>query len=152
MTNAKPTHDPIVTNGEIVCSMPGETQALGARFATALARGAVISLEGTLGAGKTQFVKGFVAALGYSGDVSSPTFSLVHEYDAPAGIVAHFDWYRLETAAEVVGLGWDDYLAGDETLLVEWGDRFPELLPPGAWRVRFEIRDASREVRWESAA
>jgi tRNA threonylcarbamoyladenosine biosynthesis protein TsaE len=107
----------------------------------------VLSLEGTLGAGKTQFVKGFAAALGYEGEVSSPTFTLVHEYACRVPVV-HFDWYRLEDAAEVTGLGWDDYLAGGETLLVEWGDRFPELLPGGAWRVSFEIRGTGRLVKW----
>jgi tRNA threonylcarbamoyladenosine biosynthesis protein TsaE len=112
--------------------------------------GAAVSLEGPLGAGKTQFVKGFVAARGHAGEVSSPTFTLVHEY--VDGAIAHFDWYRLDEAAEVIGLGWDDYLADGGTLLVEWGDKFPELLPAGAWRVRFEIQDDARLVRWERMA
>ncbi len=139
------------TPGEAVCATPGETQALGARFAAALEEGAVLSLEGTLGAGKTQFVKGFAAALGHEGEVSSPTFTLVHEYAARVAMV-HFDWYRLEEAADVIGLGWDDYLAGGETLLVEWGDKFPELLPPGVWRLRFEIEGEGRVVKWERTA
>jgi len=150
MTNAKPPGDRIVTKGEAECASPEETRALGARLGGGVAPGAVISLEGPLGAGKTQFVKGFAAALGHAGEVSSPTFTLVHEY--AGGAVAHFDWYRLESAEEVVGIGWDDYLAGGGTLLVEWGDRFPELLPAGAWRVRFEIRGDARVVRWERAA
>ena len=136
--------------GSDACATPGDTQALGARFAAALEPGAVISLEGTLGAGKTQFVKGFAAALGHEGEVSSPTFTLVHEYAGRAPVV-HFDWYRLDDEAEVLGLGWDDYLAGGETLLVEWGDKFPELLPAGAWRVQFEIeiQGTGRLVKWE---
>jgi tRNA threonylcarbamoyladenosine biosynthesis protein TsaE len=64
----------------------------------------------------------------------------------------HFDWYRLEDATEVFGLGWDDYLAGGETLLVEWGDKFPELLPADAWRVRFEIQGPARLVKWGRGA
>ncbi|MGH8048737.1 MAG: tRNA (adenosine(37)-N6)-threonylcarbamoyltransferase complex ATPase subunit type 1 TsaE [Chthoniobacterales bacterium] len=148
MTNAKPSDGGTVT--EAVCASPAETQALGARFAGQLESGAVVSLEGPLGAGKTQFAKGFAAALGHSGEVNSPTFTLVHEY--ADGAVAHFDWYRLEEAADVAGLGWDDYLAGGGTLLIEWGDKFSELLPAGAWRVRFEIQGDARLVRWERTA
>jgi tRNA threonylcarbamoyladenosine biosynthesis protein TsaE len=159
MTNAKPPDEGTGTSGtavshpsrgEAVCASPEETRTLGARFAAGLESGAVVSLEGTLGAGKTQFVKGFAAALGHADEVSSPTFTLVHEY--ADGAVAHFDWYRLDDAAEVTGLGWDDYLASGDTLLVEWGDKFPELLPAGAWRVRFEIRGDSRAVSWERNA
>lgn len=145
MTNAKPAGNGIETNAA-TCATPEETAALGARFAAGLPASAVVSLEGPLGAGKTQFVKGFLAGRGFGGDVSSPTFTLVHEYGPD---VAHFDWYRLETAADVIGLGWDDYLDGGGTLLVEWGDRFPELLPAGAWRVRFSIRETVRDVTWE---
>jgi tRNA threonylcarbamoyladenosine biosynthesis protein TsaE len=148
MTNAKPDGDDPGTRGEAACATAAETQALGARFARALPPGAVLSLEGPLGAGKTQFAKGFAAARGFDGEVSSPTFTLVHEYDG----VAHFDWYRLAAADEVTGLGWDDYLDGGETLLVEWGDRFPELLPPGAWRLRFASQGEARVVRWEKVS
>ena len=169
MTNAKPPGDGSETSGTAaerprfggefllrtpfaVCSTPEETRALGARFAGELPAGAVVSLEGPLGAGKTQFVKGFASAQGHGGEVSSPTFTLVHEYAGGARPLVHFDWYRLDEAGEVAGLGWDDYLESGETLLVEWGDRFPELLPPGAWRVRFEIRDSARAVEWERIA
>lgn len=152
MTNAKPSGDWIVTKGEVLCGSPAETQALGARFAGVLSPGAVVSLEGPLGAGKTQFVKGFATALGHEGEVSSPTFTLVHEYAGGSVPVVHFDWYRLGEESEVIGLGWDDYLAGDETLLVEWGDKFTTLLPAGALRLRFEILDSSRIVKWESVS
>ncbi len=143
MTNAKPTGDDLVT-GSARCATPGETQALGAWFAARVPADAVLSLEGPLGAGKTQFVKGFVAARGHAGGVSSPTFTLVHEY----GAVAHFDWYRLEAPGDVAALGWDDYLDGGGTLLVEWGDRFPEQLPAGAWRLRFAVDGEAREIAW----
>jgi tRNA threonylcarbamoyladenosine biosynthesis protein TsaE len=126
--------------------------ALGARFAAEAGAGAVISLEGPLGAGKTQFVKGFAAAAGHAGEVSSPTFTLVHEYAGGREPIVHFDWYRLDEAAEVLGLGWEDYLSSGETLLVEWGDKFPELLPAGAWRVKFQINGEARTVRWERLA
>jgi len=152
MTNGKPPGDGFVKYGEAECASPQATQALGARFAGVLAPGAILSLEGPLGAGKTQFVKGFAAALGHAGEVSSPTFTLVHEYGGGRVPLVHFDWYRLEAAAEVLGLGWDDYLGGGETLLVEWGDKFPELMPQGVWRLRFDVAGSSRVVRWEHVA
>jgi tRNA threonylcarbamoyladenosine biosynthesis protein TsaE len=154
MTNGKPAEEGREAHGsaflsvmDVVCATPEETQALGGRFAREGGWGAVISLEGPLGAGKTQFAKGFAAARGHAGDVSSPTFTLVHEY--AGGTIAHFDWYRLEAPADVLALGWDDYLADGAALLVEWGDRFPELLPAGAWRVRFVIDGDARRIRWE---
>ncbi len=149
MTNAKPDDHAPETFGEANCATAEETQALGARFARALEAGAVLSLEGPLGAGKTQFAKGFAGALGHEGEVSSPTFTLVHEYTGGRWPVVHFDWYRLEDAAEVEGLGWEDYLESGETLLVEWGDRFPDLLPPGGWRLQFSVDGEGRRVQWE---
>ncbi len=151
MTNAKPPRDGFVAH-EVACANEEATRALGARFAAGCRAGITLSLEGPLGAGKTQFVKGFVAALGHVGEVSSPTFTLVHEYGGGRGPVIHFDWYRLDDAAEIDGLGWDDYLAGGETLLVEWGDRFADRLPADALRLRFEVRGGARIVRWESAS
>jgi tRNA threonylcarbamoyladenosine biosynthesis protein TsaE len=152
MTNAKPDDPVPEIIGEALCATPEETQALGARFGRALEAGAVLSLEGPLGAGKTQFAKGFAEALGHTGEVSSPTFTLVHEYAGGRWPVVHFDWYRLEEATEVTGLGWDDYLDGGETLLIEWGDRFPELLPADAWRLRFAVAGDGRSIQWERGA
>jgi tRNA threonylcarbamoyladenosine biosynthesis protein TsaE len=144
-----PGRDALLRVPFLLCASPEETQALGVRFAAALEQGAVLSLEGPLGAGKTQFVKGFATALGHAGEVSSPTFTLVHEYMGGKSPLVHFDWYRLDEINGVIGLGWDDYLTCGETLLVEWGDKFVELLPAGTWRVRFEIRDTARFVKWE---
>lgn len=141
MTNGKPQWDAI-------CSSPEETRAFGGRIAEQLEPGGVISLEGPLGAGKTQLVKGIAEALGHHGEVSSPTFTLVHEYCGGRVPIAHFDWYRLKSADEVLGLGWDDYLSDDMLVLVEWGDRFPGLLPPDARRLVVEIDGNARRIRW----
>ncbi|MEI7957131.1 MAG: tRNA (adenosine(37)-N6)-threonylcarbamoyltransferase complex ATPase subunit type 1 TsaE [Verrucomicrobiota bacterium] len=118
------------------------------RDAAADARtGSVIALVGGLGAGKTHWTKGMVAALGCPLDVTSPTFSLVHEYRGGRLDVFHFDFYRLESAAEVLALGWDEYLDTAGIIVVEWADKFPELLPPDAIWWRFTVEpDESRTV------
>ena len=120
------------------------TVAWGRSLASSLRAGDVIALVGNLGAGKTHATKGIVAGLGAASDVSSPTFTLVHEYTRGCRLpVYHFDWYRLDAPAELLAVGWDDYLdEADGVLLVEWADKFPDLLPPDAVWWRFEI-DAS---------
>ena len=107
------------------------TAAAGAECARRARGGDVFALTGDLGAGKTQFVKGFVAGMGSDADVTSPTFTLIHEYSGGRLPVYHFDFYRLETADEVARLGLDEYLFGDGACVIEWADRFPELLPRG---------------------
>ncbi len=111
----------------------------GRRFAEALGSGAVIGLDGDLGAGKTHFCKGLVAGLGSGDLVTSPTFALVHEYRGGRLPVFHFDWYRLETAAELDQIGWDEYLDENGVILVEWAGKFPGFLPPTSLRLRFSI-------------
>ena len=122
----------------------------GEEVASSLETGDVIALVGQLGAGKTHFTKGVVTGLGGDPEtVTSPTFTLVNEYFEGCRIpVFHFDFYRMEGAGEVLGIGWEDYLDESEgILLVEWADKFPELLPPGTKWYRFSIRDdGSREA------
>jgi len=124
-----------------------ETIALGRQLGTELA-GGVVLLIGDLGAGKTTLAKGIVE--GRNGtpanEVSSPTFTLIHQYgdDAP---VYHIDLYRLDEAREVESLGLDDLFASESLILLEWAERFPALLP----RQRIEIRlralpDDTREI------
>jgi len=132
-----------------------ETIALGRRIAATLPAGAVVLLIGNLGAGKTTLAKGIVEGLGAasSDEVSSPTFTLVHEY---GGRVYHVDLYRLETRAEVETLGLDDLLDSGAVIVVEWGERFPELWPSRRIEIRLEGADGDRriEVRggWEPSA
>lgn len=119
------------------------------RAAAAVVRpGSVIALIGGLGAGKTHWTKGFVAGLGSNAEVTSPTFGLVHEYPGGRMPVFHWDFYRLESAGELIALGWDEYLESDGVIIAEWGDRFPELLPQETIRLVFSIEaDDSRIVR-----
>ncbi len=107
------------------------TLAAGAELAAELRAGDVVALTGGLGAGKTHFTKGLVAGLGGGDDVTSPTFTLVHEYRGGRLPVFHFDFYRMESAAEVIGIGWDEYLEAGGICVIEWADRFSALLPAG---------------------
>jgi tRNA threonylcarbamoyladenosine biosynthesis protein TsaE len=108
-----------------------ETIALGEQIAARLPRRAVVLLIGNLGAGKTTLAKGIVKGLGAAepDEVSSPTFTLIHEYGSPTRVY-HVDLYRLEKAREVEALGLDEIFERDAVVLIEWGERFPELLPP----------------------
>lgn len=114
--------------------------------------GTVIALIGGLGTGKTHWTQGFVAGLGSAVEVTSPTFGLVHEYPGGRLPIFHLDFYRLKNADELIGLGWDEYLEAEGVVIAEWGDRFPEVLPPKTLRLVFSIEsDSSRTVRQEMA-
>ena len=107
-----------------------ETIALGEELAARLAPGSVVLLIGNLGAGKTTLAKGIVRGLGAANadEVSSPTFTLIHEYGDPVRVY-HIDLYRLDTAREAAALGLGELCGGEAVALVEWGERFPELWP-----------------------
>ncbi len=116
---------------------PDETQALGERLGRALAAGDVVALAGQLGAGKTAFVQGLARGLGVRGRVSSPTFTSVNEHEGRVPLF-HVDFYRLESAAELDHIGFEDYFTRGGVVVVEWADRFPAALP----RERLEVRIA----------
>jgi tRNA threonylcarbamoyladenosine biosynthesis protein TsaE len=125
-----------------------ETIAAGREYGQNARKGDVLALIGDLGAGKTQFVKGFVAGLGSSAEVTSPTFVLVHEYEDGRLPVYHFDFYRLENSDAVLRLGFDDYIFGEGVSLIEWADRYPDLIPKEAKWVSFELKgENSRMIR-----
>jgi tRNA threonylcarbamoyladenosine biosynthesis protein TsaE len=107
-----------------------ETRALGSSIAKMLPDRGVVLLIGELGAGKTTLAQGIVEGRGVASakDVSSPTFTLIHEYGEPVGVY-HMDLYRLNTLDEARRLGLEDVLEQPVLVLVEWGERFPELLP-----------------------
>jgi tRNA threonylcarbamoyladenosine biosynthesis protein TsaE len=119
-----------------------ETQALGRELAVFLPEQGLVLLIGNLGAGKTTLVKGIVEQRGAASadDVSSPTYTLIHPYGDPVRIY-HVDLYRLDTAEEVRGIGIDDLLDSDALVLIEWGEKFPELFA----RERYEIAIAITE-------
>jgi tRNA threonylcarbamoyladenosine biosynthesis protein TsaE len=128
-----------------------ETIAAGHSYGREAARGDVLALAGDLGAGKTQFVKGFVSGLGSSADVTSPTFVLVHEYGGGRLPVYHFDFYRLENRDAILRIGFDEYVFGDGVSLIEWADRHPDLIPNHAKWLSFELTDENTRVIKERA-
>ena len=129
-----------------ISNSAAETIAAGAECAESAEVGDVFGLTGDLGAGKTQFVKGFVSGLGSAAEVTSPTFTLVHEYSDGRFPVYHFDFYRLDSADAVTALGWDEYVYGDGVCIVEWADRFPELLPPHTRMISITAQSETERV------
>ncbi len=158
-----------------------ETVALGENLAAELPARAVVLLIGQLGAGKTTLAKGIVKGLGAARaeDVSSPTFTLIHEYtplphgrgsvggepvaanmsrDREGAVVYHIDLYRLDTPAQVATLGLDEIFDRRAIVLIEWGERFPELMPEDRIEIRLratgensreiELRAPERAVQW----
>lgn len=125
-----------------------ETRDVGRALAPKLPASGLVLLTGELGAGKTTLVKGIVDGLAAAGadDVSSPTYTIVHEYGDPVRVY-HVDLYRLETDEEVRGFGFEDLLDQRALLLVEWGERFPQLLPPDRIEITIEtIGNSSRRI------
>lgn len=119
----------------------------GRRIAPSLSAGDVIALVGNLGAGKTQITRGIVAGMKSKSDVTSPTFTLVHEYLDGRLPIFHFDFYRMESAEEVIGIGWDEFLTEPGVIVVEWADMFPDLLPSHTRWFHIEaLPDGSRRV------
>jgi tRNA threonylcarbamoyladenosine biosynthesis protein TsaE len=117
-----------------------ETALFGTEAGRKARPGEVWCLVGTLGAGKTAFIQGFAKGLGYKGRVTSPTFGLENVYEARLPLY-HFDWYRLGSAAEVLDLGWEEWLSRGGVVLVEWGDKFSDLFPPATIQMEIEILD-----------
>ncbi len=125
-----------------------ETQALGRQLAAQFPQQAVVLLIGELGAGKTTLAKGIVEGRGAASadDVGSPTFTLIHEYGQPVSVY-HVDLYRLETTEQVRRLGLEDLFAQSALVLIEWGDRFPELIPDNRIEIRLNHKGGSdREI------
>ena len=112
-----------------------ETEGLGARLAAALAEGRVVAFTGDLGAGKTAFVSGMARALGVEERVTSPTFTIVNEYEGGRLPLFHFDMYRLDSADELFHIGWEDYLARGGVCAVEWSENVTGAIEPDAVRV-----------------
>jgi tRNA threonylcarbamoyladenosine biosynthesis protein TsaE len=110
---------------------PAETESLGEKFGRVAERGFIFALSGELGAGKTQFVKGFARGLGISARVRSPTFTLVNEYGGGRLKLFHLDLYRLETQAQMLSAGIGEFLQPDGAVVIEWAER----LEDGNWKL-----------------
>lgn len=125
-----------------------ETIAVGERIARELPSHALVLLIGDLGAGKTTIAKGIVKGLGADDpdEVSSPTFTLIHEYGR--GRVYHIDLYRLDRVSEVESLGLDELLERDAVVLIEWGERFPRLWPPDHFEIELRADEDRRTIEF----
>ena len=122
-----------------------ETSAAGERLASSLRPGDVVLLHGQLGAGKTAFVRGVARGLGASPDeVSSPTFTLIQEYEGALGTLYHVDLYRLEPR-EVDDLGLEELVSGNGVVAIEWAERWAGR-PEDAWEVRIEETGEDRRT------
>jgi tRNA threonylcarbamoyladenosine biosynthesis protein TsaE len=124
-----------------------QTESFGRQFAETMKAGDVLALTGDLGAGKTQFVKGLADGLGAGMIATSPTFTLVHEYFGGHLPIYHFDFFRIENRQSTERLGLDDYFFGEGVAVVEWADRFPDLIPENAQWISFETKsETEREI------
>ena len=129
-----PAHPPLVpplaTHGALAMT-EGELRDWGHRFGRASHSPLVVTISGELGAGKTTLVQAICEGYGVTGEVTSPTFALVHEYSAPRSSVQHLDLYRLERPDELDALGWDEIVFGQDVVLIEWPERAGDRLPAG---------------------
>ncbi|NBI09440.1 tRNA (adenosine(37)-N6)-threonylcarbamoyltransferase complex ATPase subunit type 1 TsaE [Colidextribacter sp. OB.20] len=123
---------------EFVTNSEAETEALGARLGAELAPGTVIAFTGDLGAGKTAFTRGLARGLGVPDRVTSPTFTIVNEYEGGRLPLFHFDMYRLSSSDELFDIGWEDYLARGGVCAVEWSENVSDAMEEGT--VSVDIR------------
>ncbi len=122
-----------------ILNSPEAAQAFGESWASELKGGEIFALHGVLGAGKTQLVKGLARGLGYRGEVTSPTFALVHEYVGGRLPLYHLDLYRISDEDSAVGMGVEEYLPADGVTVIEWPETISALLPPDTRHWRLEI-------------
>jgi len=130
---------------------PEAMKSFGSTIAEHLRPGDVLALIGDLGAGKTHLTQGIAQKLGRTDAVTSPTFSLVNEYTDCSPELIHFDWYRMETPEELLAIGWEDYLDRDAILVIEWPDRFPEMIPAGSHCIHIEHLTNGRSLSYAEA-
>jgi tRNA threonylcarbamoyladenosine biosynthesis protein TsaE len=131
---------------------PAETESLGAALAHSARQGLLVGLVGDLGSGKTQFVKGFARGLGVREPVRSPTFALVHLYEAGRLPLWHIDLYRLESNLQIITAGLEEYFTPEGVAVVEWWDRWRGRAPDGMIRVEFEcLNESERRISYDDS-
>ena len=122
---------------EYLSHSPEETEHIGEMLGRRLRPGTVVAYRGGLGMGKTAFTRGLARGLGCAGRVTSPTFTIVNEYDGATPLF-HFDMYRLNSADDLFDIGWEDYLARGGVCAVEWSENVADALPENTVRVRID--------------
>lgn len=133
---------------DVVIPTAEALRKLGEQLAIAAFEGAVVLLEGPLGAGKTTFAQGVARGLGVAGTVASPTYAIIHEYPAARIPLRHADMYRIETLDEWNALAMDERLGVDGVWLVEWASRFPDVWPTERLVATISIQATVRTVRF----
>lgn len=128
---------PLATRGKLAVTYD-ELNDWGQRFGRAVRVPLVVALAGELGAGKTTLVQAICRGCGVTQEVTSPTFALVHQYDAPNYPVYHLDLYRLRDERELTNIGWDDLLSDHALVLIEWPERAGSRLPHDAVQIELE--------------
>ena len=128
---------------EYTSNSPGQTEEIGAALAAGLKPGAVLAFTGDLGAGKTAFVRGLARGLGIAGRVTSPTFTIVNEYEGGRLPLFHFDMYRLGSSEDLFDIGWEDYLARGGVCAVEWSENIADALEESC--IKVDIRRGASE-------
>ncbi len=129
-----------------ILSSVDAAQAFGESWAAELTGGEIFALHGVLGAGKTQIAKGIARGLGYRGDVTSPTFTIVHEYRGGRLPMYHIDLYRIQNEKDAVDIGLEEYLPSDGVTVIEWPDRIAPLLPPSTQHWMLEVVSLTERV------
>ena len=130
---------------EIITNSESETIELGKKIAEKLHKGLIIVLSGDLGSGKTKFVEGILSYFGLKNEISSPTFTIVNEYNTPNLNIYHFDVYRLEDSDEFLAIGGEEYFEKG-ACIIEWGEQIEDILPPDYSKITFQ-RDDSENKR-----
>ncbi len=131
---------------EFISESPEMTMQLAQDFAKELKSGDVICLNGDLGAGKTAFVQGLAKGLGIDGYISSPTFTIVNEYDAPLPLY-HFDVYRIGDSEEMYDIGFDEYIFGEGVCVIEWSENIADILPEHRYEITI-TKDYSKDENY----
>ena len=131
---------------EYLTHSEAETEQAGADFARDLPDGKVVAMYGELGSGKTAFVRGMARGMGLTCRVSSPTFTIVNEYEGRIPLF-HFDMYRLDSADALFDIGWDDYLERGGVCAVEWSENVADAIPPDAVRVAIKRAPGGDDCR-----
>ena len=133
---------------EIIIQNIDGIQTAAQKFIAQMGDSRIFAFYGSMGAGKTTFVKALCEAMGVTDTVNSPTFAIVNEYDTPSGCpIYHFDFYRIKRLAEVYDMGYEDYFYSRGLCFIEWPELIEELLPEETIKVTIEERaDGSRVV------
>ncbi|MBA4311565.1 MAG: tRNA (adenosine(37)-N6)-threonylcarbamoyltransferase complex ATPase subunit type 1 TsaE [Chlorobiaceae bacterium] len=126
-------------NMKLITHSEMETISAGREFSLSIRCGTVVALSGDLGTGKTRFIKGICEGLGVAEHVASPTFTIVNEYQGSNLKIFHFDFYRINSAAELREIGFEEYVEGGGVCLVEWADRVKEILPAQRFDMTFSL-------------